>query len=105
VFVWVSSGHGEYSTKRGKAVVRIQSGRVTAEMVDESGIHYKLSGHIAKNRVAAKFTVLGSDYFVDSPFLGSYQIKRWGGFTDSKGRESIALTDGWNFIGFSREVR
>jgi len=105
VFVWVSSGSGEYHTSQGRALVTIQSGKLTAEMVDKSGIHYKLSGYVVKNKVTAKFTVVGSDYFVDSPFSGSYETKRWSGFADSKGRESIALTDGWNFIGMSREVR
>lgn len=105
VFVWVSSGSGKYHTSQGKALVRILSGKLTAEMIDESGIHYKLTGYIVKNTVTAKFTVVGSDYFIDSPFSGSYRTKRWSGFVDSKGRESMVLTDGWNFIGISREVR
>jgi hypothetical protein len=104
VFVWVSSGPGGYHTSQGKTSVGIQGGKLTAEMADESGVHYKLTGYIVKNKVSAKFTVVGRDYFIDSPFSGSFQTKRWSKLVDSKGRESIALTDGWNFIGISREI-
>ncbi len=105
VFVWVSVGSGGYHTSQGKASVGIQGGKLSAEMADKSGVHYKLTGYVVKNRVSAKFTVVGSDYFIDSPFSGSFQTKRWSKLVDSKGRESIALTDGWNFIGISREIR
>lgn len=105
VFVWVSSGSGGYYTSRGKASVGIQRGKLSAEMADESGVHYKLTGYVVKNRVSAKFTVVGSDYFIDSMFSGSFQTKkRWSKLVKLRGRESIALTDGWNFIGISREI-
>jgi hypothetical protein len=104
VFVWVSSGSGKYDVSQGKASVKMLNGKLTVEMVDGSGIHYNLSGDVVKNTVTAKFNVVGGDYFINSPFYGSYRIKRWSGFIDSKGRESLALTDGWNFIGISREL-
>jgi hypothetical protein len=90
VFVWVSSGPGRYHTSQGKASVGIQGGKLTAETTAESGVHYKLTGYIVKNRVNAKIRVVGSDYFIDSPFSGSFQTKRWSNLVDSKGRESIA---------------
>ncbi len=104
-FVWVSCGFGGYRTSQGKASVRILKGKLVAEMADEAGIRFRLTGSIVKKRVNAKFTVIGSDYFIGSPFSGSYHVRRWTAVADSRGRESITLTDGWNFIGLSREIR
>jgi len=103
--VWVSSGAGRYHTSQGKASVVIQDGKLTAEMTDDSGVQYHLTGYVSKNRVGAKSTAVGSDYFVNSPFSGSLETKRWTRIGDSKGRDSIALTDGWNFVGLSREIQ
>lgn len=104
-FIWVASEGNKYSISEGKAKVVIKDGKLEAAMESTEGVEYKLSGVVAKSKINAKFTVVGSGYFIDSLFSGSYTIKRWSGFADSKGRESITLTDGWNFIGLSREIR
>ena len=103
-FVWVSSSQGQYEVVRGKAKVTMTGGKFHAELKGEDGNEFKVAGQVAKHKVNAKFTIVGSDYFVDSPFSGTYTSKRWGGIQGSSGRESISLTDGWNFLGFSREL-
>ena len=104
-FVWVSSGINEYSVANGKAKVSRANGMLEAQMIDEEGVKYTLRGTIRKGKVTAAFTILESDYFSNSPFSGTYVRKQWFGFADSKGRESISLSDGWNFIGLVREIR
>jgi len=104
-FVWVSSGIGGYDVVSGRGKVTMENGSLTAELQDERMVGYTLSGNISGHRVRAKFSVIGSGYFINSPFSGSYLKKRWSGMADSAGRESITLTDGWNFIGLSREIR
>ena len=81
------------------------NGKLEAQMTDEEGVKYTLRGAIKKGKVTAAFTILESDHFNNSPFSGTYVRKRWSGFGDSKGRESISLSDGWNFIGLVRENR
>ena len=88
----------------GKAKLTIVGGSLKAELKGEDGNEFKVIGLVAKNKVKAKFTIVGSDYFVDSPFSGTYTSKHWSGVQGSSGRESISLTDGWNFLGFSREL-
>jgi len=103
-FVWVSSGQNRYEVVRGKAKVTITGGKLNAELKGEDGNEFKVVGQVAKHKVNAKFTVVGSDYFVDSPFSGTFTSKHWSGIQGSSGRESISLNDGWNFLGFSREL-
>ena len=105
VFVWIASGANDYTVSKGKAQVTLAGGKLEVRAVDREGIEYTLRGAIKKNAVTARFTVLESDYFKDSPFSGTYVRKLWSGFADSKGRESISLSDGWNFIGLVREIR
>ena len=105
LFVWVSSGPSTYYVKQGTAKVIIENGQLKAQMTSTDGVEYKIVGSIAGQRVNAKFTVLDSDYFISSPFSGSYKKQLWSGFADTKGRESISLTDGWNFIGLKREIK
>ena len=104
-FVWVSSGSGTYNVQRGTAKVTIENGQIKASMVSIDGVEFKIVGTIAGQRINVKFTVLDSDYFNNSPFSGSYTKKLWSGFADSKGREAISLTDGWNFIGLNRDIK
>ena len=104
-FVWVSSGKNTYRLTNGKAEVSIANGTLEAQTIDEEGVKYALRGTIKKGKVTALFTILESDYFNNSPFSGTYVRKQWSGFADSKGRESISLSNGWNFIGLVREIR
>jgi len=104
-FVWVTSGSGAYDVQQGTAKVTIENGQINAAMASTDGVEYKIVGSIKGQSVKVKFTVLNSDYFNNSPFSGSYIKKLWSGFADSKGRESISLTDGWNFIGLTREIK
>jgi len=103
-FVWVTSGSDKYEITQGTAVVTIEGGIFHADLHGANGVEYTVSGTIGKTSVKAKFSVLGSDYFVDSPFSGTFQTKRWAGVAGSIGRESFALSDGWNFIGLTREI-
>jgi len=104
-FVWVASGGTKYRVSQGDATVSIIDNNLSVDMLDENGVKYKIKGTISSNKVNAKFSVIGSGYFIDSPFQGTYKIKHFEGFADLKGRESITLTDGWNFIGLSREIK
>jgi len=104
-FVWVSSGPGTYYVEKGAAKVTIENGQIKAAMTSTEGVDYKIVGSIVGQRVNVKFTILNSDYFNNSPFSGSYTKKLWSGFADSKGREAISLTDGWNFIGLTRDIK
>jgi hypothetical protein len=103
-FVWVASGADKYEITEGTAVVTIEGAIFHADLHGANGVEYSVSGTIDKTNVKATFSVLGSDYFVDSPFSGTFQTKRWAGVAGSKGRESFALSDGWNFIGLTREI-
>ena len=105
VFVWIASGVNDYTVSKGKAQVTLAAGKLEVHAVDKEGIEYTLRGVVKKNTVNARLTVLESDQFKDSPFSGTYIRKLWSGFADSKGRESISLSDGWNFIGLAREIR
>ena len=104
-FVWVSSGPKNYAVSKGKAQVILTGTKLEVHAVDEEGIEYTLRGTVKKNAVIATFTILESDYFKNSPFSGTYVRKLWSGIADSKGRESISLSDGWNFVGFTHEIR
>ena len=104
-FVWVSSGPGTYNVQKGTAKVTIDNGQIKAAMTSTDGVEYKIVGSIVGQSVKVKFTVLNSDYFNNSPFSGSYTKKLWSGFADSKGREAVSLTDGWNFIGLNRDIK
>ena len=86
---------------KGTAVVKIDGATFHADLHGTNGVEYSVSGTIDKTNVKATFSVLGSDYFVDSPFSGTFQTKRWAGIAGSKGRESFALSDGWNYVGLT----
>jgi hypothetical protein len=103
-FVWVSSNANAYNIQQGKAKVTIKNGRLSAQLTSTDKVEFKVVGSISGNHVDAKFSIVGSDYFLNSPFTGLYAKKLWSGMTDSKGRESITLTDGWNFIGLTRDI-
>jgi hypothetical protein len=103
-FIWVSSGSKGYQVVQGKAEVFVHKGKLKAKLVSEDGNEYKVIGLVNKKKVAAKFTVMGSDYFINSPFTGTYTSRRWARSEGSSGRESVSLSDGWNFIGLSHEL-
>ncbi|NWJ40618.1 MAG: hypothetical protein HXX12_06565 [Geothrix sp.] len=103
-FVWVSSNANTYNIKQGKAKVTIKNGRLSTTMISSDGVEYKVVGTISGKHVDAKFSIIDSDYFVNAPFSGSYEKKLWSGVADSKGRESITLSDGWNFIGLTHDI-
>ena len=104
-FVWVTSGTNGYSIAKGKAQVSLAGGKLDAQMIDDEGVEYTIRGTITKSKVRASFTVVDSDYFKSAPFSGTYLRKQWSGFAESQGRESISLSDGWNFLGLVREIR
>ena len=94
-----------YYVKQGTAKVTIKKGRLEAQMTSADGVEYKIVGSISGQSVKAKFTILDTDYLNNSSFSGSYVKKLWPGFGNSRGRESITLTDGWNFIGLNRDIK
>ena len=104
-FIWVASGADRYSIDQGRAVVTFEGSTFRARLRGADGVEYTLAGTIDKEKVKATFSVIGSDYFMDSPFTGEFQSKRWTDFANSQGRDSFALIDGWNLIGMSREIR
>ena len=104
-FVWVASGPNSYNVAAGRGKVTISGGKFAAELVDENKVSYRIIGSISGERVKVNLSVVGSDYFVNSPFSGSFTRKRWPNTANSVGRESITLTDGWNFIGLTRDLR
>lgn len=103
-FVWLSSGPNQFEISKGSAIVNIKNGKIEATMVDSSKVEYRLTGSIKSHSIKAKLTILESDYFIGSPFSGTYSVKRWDGDPQSLGRESIILTDGWNVVAFTREI-
>jgi hypothetical protein len=102
-FVRVSSSIDKYNVVQGTAKVTVYKGRFSALLTDTSGGEYRLAGTISKGKVVAKFTVVDSDYFIDSPMMGSLTRKHWS--KPASSGESITLTDGWNFVGLTREIR
>jgi hypothetical protein len=104
-FIFVASGIDKYRVSEGKASVSIKNKKIEADLTDEKGVQYKIKGTIIDHKITAKFSVMGSDYFVDSPISGTFITKKWTEkLGDSVGRESISLNDGWNFIGLTREI-
>ena len=102
-FILVTSGPGRYNVVQGKATVTIKGGKLHAALKGEDDNEFEVVGQILKNKVKAKFTQDGSDYFIGSPFSGAHTATRWCGTKGSSGRESISLSDGWNYIGLSHE--
>ena len=104
-FIWVASGIDNYRVSQGKANVFIKNNKIEANLTDEKGVQYKITGSINNQKITASFSVMGSDYFVDSPISGTFLTKKWKEkLGDSVGRESITLNDGWNFVGLTREI-
>lgn len=104
-FVWISSGQGGYEVNKGSAVVKIVSGKVEISASGKQGVSFRFIGKIDKGKIIGKLTIIDSDFFKDSPFAGTHSKKRWPGVAGSSGRESIVLTDGWNGVCLTREIK
>lgn len=103
-FTWVSSTGAAHEVVQGKANLSINGDKVSGVLHGADGEECQIQGSIKRHQVRIKFTVVGSDHFINSPFTGSYMIKRWRGIKGSSGRESITLSDGWNMLGFTHEI-
>jgi hypothetical protein len=103
-FVWVTSSPTGFQTQSGKAVVSLNPPKISAELTNSIGLKYSLSGTVKGESFTGKFTVLNSDYFQNSPLAGTFVTKHWAGVAGSSGREVISASDGFNFLGLTREL-
>lgn len=109
VWTWVlvSSLPNDWVTLKGSAHVLIDNGKITAELFDAEKtefLRYTLKGTINDEKVVIKIANKNSDYSLLSPYTGKYSKKTWDRFADSSGRETISATDGWNYLGLTREI-
>jgi hypothetical protein len=100
LFIFVSSG-SEWHTVTGSATVQRSGSQFVADVMGDNTVRYRISGTIRGSTVKARFTNLESDFFVKSPFLGNYAMRRDRDITPC-GMELITLHDGYNFIGLRR---
>lgn len=113
---WVeaSSNSNHWNVRKGWGELHINGNKFTAELYEvdddnylrggENYLRFKMKGTIEGNKVNAKVTTQNSDYQMGTPYTGYYSKKEWKGFEDTKGRKAITLTDGWNFIGLTKEI-
>ncbi len=63
-----------------------------------------MKGTIEGDKVNAKVTSQNSDYGMGATYTGYLRKSEEKGFADYMGRETITLTDGWNFLGLTKEI-
>jgi len=104
-FVWVNSAQNKFYVVEGTAKISIANGHLSAELTDKEGVrHYRVVGTFSGKNLKATFTNLSSDFFENSPLVGTLEKAKSSGDPGSKGREMISLSDGWNFLGLTHEL-
>ncbi len=95
-----------WDISEGTAQVSIDGTKFSARLFwKDSGnkLQLALDGTIKNGRITATETIQESDY-TGSVFRGTFARKHWT-FSGTTGAESITLSDGWNMIGISRDLR
>lgn len=103
-FVHVSALANEASIERGTATIEFKRDLFSAHLQVDGVEWAVLSGTIRNKRITAKYTVLGSDYTINSPYTGTLTRKTWQGDSNSRGRVCLQLSDGFNSITIFREL-
>lgn len=108
-WAWVraTSIEDDWAVQKGKAKVTIVGTSFTAELFDPDDpetVLYLVRGRIREQRVVAQSETKNSD-FGSSKMSGEIRRKKWKGFVETVGRQTITLSDGWNLLGITRELR
>jgi len=106
-WAWIQSSSipDGWDLRKGKATVHIEGKSFTAELFDEAdALLIKMNGTIQGNRLKVRTVTQNADYG-SSEMSGELKSRKWKGFADTIGRQTITLSDGWNLIGLTRELK
>src|SRR6266508_639852 len=74
-FVWVSSTTTDWDIIKGVATVKRTGVNFVAEATGENTVKYRIVGKIEGRSIAARFTILESE-FANAPFVGTYTKRK-----------------------------
>ena len=100
-----SAGFDTWTVENGTGDVVVKAGKIDGTLYDRAGNkRFTISGKISNSRVTLRVIIDASD---SGPLelVGTYRKIRTDEFADSVGRDFMTLTDGFNFLGLTRNLK
>jgi hypothetical protein len=98
-----SSVIDEWNLEKGIAKVALTNTTFSAELYSGTELVHRLSGSRKGNQLQARISTVNSGR-IDMPLSGQYSKRRYRGFRDTQGRETITLSVPGFVLGFTREI-